>query len=78
MLDLPELDLPELDLPGLEPDCDAGARWMCEVCGFVYDQACGLPEEGIAAGIHWDDVPADWVCPDCGMGKADFSMQPLD
>ena len=72
------LDLTEL---GLSEDGDGaarGARWMCEICGFVYDQALGLPEEGIAAGTSWDDVPADWTCPDCGMGKNDFSMLPQD
>ena len=53
-------------------------RWMCEVCGLVYDEARGLPEEGIAAGTRWEDVPADWHCPDCGMGKDDFEMFVID
>jgi len=44
------------------------------VCGFVYDEAKGLPEEGIAAGTGWDDIPDDWVCPECGVGKEDFDM----
>ena len=34
----------------------------------------GLPEEGIAAGTRWDDIPAEWACPDCGVAKADFDM----
>ncbi|MGN0859300.1 MAG: rubredoxin [Stenotrophomonas sp.] len=51
---------------------------MCEICGFVYDQALGLPEEGIAPGTPWDALPADWSCPDCGMAKSDFSMLPVD
>jgi rubredoxin---NAD+ reductase len=46
--------------------------WVCIVCGLVYDEELGLPEEGIAAGTRWEDVPDDWVCPDCGVGKADF------
>jgi rubredoxin len=48
--------------------------WQCVVCGFVYDEAKGLPEEGIAAGTRWEDIPADWGCPDCGVAKADFEM----
>lgn len=51
--------------------------WMCVVCGFVYDEADGLPEEGIAPGTRWEDVPEDWVCPDCGVTKSDFEMMPL-
>ena len=48
--------------------------WMCVVCGFVYDEAKGLPEEGIAPGTRWDEVPDTWTCPDCGVTKADFEM----
>jgi rubredoxin len=48
--------------------------YVCVVCGFLYDEAKGLPEEGIAPGTRWDDIPEDWVCPDCGVGKADFEM----
>ena len=49
-------------------------RWQCVVCGFVYDEAEGLPEEGIAPGTAWVDIPADWQCPDCGVSKDDFEM----
>jgi len=49
-------------------------RWECSVCGFIYDEAIGLPEEGIAAGTAWMDIPDDWSCPDCGVAKSDFSM----
>ncbi|MBK5529711.1 FAD-dependent oxidoreductase [Pseudomonas sp. TH06] len=49
-------------------------KWECLVCGFIYDEAVGLPEDGIAAGTRWEDVPEDWFCPECGVGKADFSM----
>ncbi|WP_160109490.1 FAD-dependent oxidoreductase [Pseudomonas izuensis] len=49
-------------------------KWECLVCGFVYDEATGMPEHGIAAGTRWEDVPDDWFCPDCGVGKADFEM----
>jgi len=49
-------------------------QWQCVVCGFIYDEAKGLPEEGIAAGTSWDDIPDDWECPECGVGKDDFEM----
>ncbi|WP_133501358.1 rubredoxin [Cognatilysobacter terrigena] len=48
--------------------------WMCVVCGFIYDEAKGLPEEGIAPGTRWEDVPDTWTCPDCGVTKDDFEM----
>ena len=46
--------------------------WICIVCGFIYDEAAGLPGDGIPAGTLWADVPAGWTCPDCGVAKADF------
>ena len=46
--------------------------YMCLICGFVYDEAAGLPEEGIAAGTRWEDVPMNWTCPECGARKEDF------
>jgi rubredoxin len=49
-------------------------QWQCVVCGFIYDEAKGLPEEGIAPGTSWDDIPDDWECPECGVGKDDFEM----
>jgi len=52
----------------------ANKKYNCIICGFVYDEALGLPEEGIAAGTAWDDIPDDWICPECGVGKSDFEM----
>ncbi len=49
-------------------------KWQCILCGFVYDEAAGLPDEGIAPGTRWEDVPADWTCPYCGAPKSDFDM----
>lgn len=49
-------------------------KYMCVVCGYVYDEAVGSPEEGIAPGTLWEDVPDSWVCPECGASKADFEM----
>lgn len=48
--------------------------YMCVICGFVYDEAAGLPAEGIAPGTRWEDIPETWKCPDCGVGKQDFEM----
>lgn len=48
--------------------------WQCIVCGFIYDEAQGIPEDGIAAGTRFEDIPEDWECPDCGVAKADFEM----
>ena len=39
---------------------------MCLICGWIYDEAAGMPEEGIAPGTRWEDVPVNWVCPECG------------
>jgi len=47
--------------------------YICIVCGFVYDEAAGRPEDGIAATL-WADVPASWACPDCGVSKSDFEV----
>jgi rubredoxin len=60
------------------PDGTATRRWICFSCGFVYDEALGLPDEGIAPGTRWEDVPADWYCPQCGTGKVDFEMVLLE
>jgi len=49
--------------------------YVCLVCGYVYDEAQGDPEHGIAAGTKWEDVPTDWACPECGMTKAQFKME---
>ncbi len=49
-------------------------KWQCIVCGFIYDEEKGLPEEGIPPGTRWEDIPDDWVCPECGAGKEDFEM----
>ncbi len=51
--------------------------YICILCGFVYDEKAGRPEDGIAAGTVWGDVPADWSCPDCCVAKADFEAVEL-
>ena len=49
-------------------------KYQCIVCGWIYDEAEGWPQDGIAAGTKWEDIPDDWTCPDCGVSKADFEM----
>ncbi len=47
---------------------------VCLVCGYEYHEALGDEEHGLAPGTRWEDVPADWECPECGAGKDDFEM----
>jgi rubredoxin-NAD+ reductase len=54
---------------------DAFKVWKCANCGFLYDEAQGWPEDGIAPGTRWADVPDDWFCPQCGTEKQDFAME---
>ncbi len=49
-------------------------KWQCLVCSFIYEEEKGMPEDGIAPGTSWDEIPDDWMCPDCGVGKEDFDM----
>lgn len=49
-------------------------KYVCVVCGYIYDEAHGAPEDGIARGTRWEDVPETWVCPDCGATKDDFEL----
>ena len=48
-------------------------KYICDVCLYEYDPAKGDPDGGIAPGTRWEDVPEDWVCPVCGVGKDKFS-----
>ena len=48
--------------------------WRCALCAFVYDEAKGMPDEGVPPGTRWTDVPETWNCPDCAASKADFDM----
>lgn len=47
-------------------------QYICEVCGWIYSEAQGWPEEGIAPGTKFEDIPEDWYCPECGVSKMDF------
>ena len=48
--------------------------WLCVICGFLYDEKDGWPDDGIEPGTPWEDVPDDWECPICGATKDDFDM----
>lgn len=48
--------------------------WQCMLCAFVYDEAKGMPDEGVAPGTLWEDVPETWYCPDCSASKSEFQM----
>lgn len=50
-------------------------KYVCDVCGWVYDEAVGDPENGIAAGTKFEELPDDFVCPLCGVGKDEFSEE---
>jgi len=47
-------------------------KWRCVVCNYIYDPAIGDEDSDIAPGTKFEDIPADWVCPLCGVGKDDF------
>ena len=50
-------------------------KYVCTVCGYIYDEAAGYPAGGIAPGTTWEAVPEGWVCPVCGAGKSEFREQ---
>jgi rubredoxin len=49
-------------------------KYVCRVCGYVYDPEVGDPDSGIDAGTKFEDIPAGWVCPICGVGKDEFDL----
>ena len=50
-------------------------RYVCEVCGWVYDPAVGVPDDGVEPGTSFEDLPDDFECPECGVGKEDFAPE---
>lgn len=50
-------------------------KYVCNVCGWIYEEALGDPDNGIAPGTKFDELPDDFVCPLCGVGKDDFSEE---
>jgi rubredoxin len=50
-------------------------KYVCQLCGYVYDEAKGIPEKGIVPGTKWNTLPADWKCPKCGAPKSMFKKK---
>ena len=50
-------------------------KYVCNICGYVYDPAAGDPDSGVKPGTPFEKLPADWVCPVCGASKSDFSPE---
>lgn len=49
-------------------------KYECTLCGYVYDEATGDPDNGVAPGTKWEDLPEDWECPLCGASKDEFEL----
>jgi rubredoxin len=64
----------EADAAAAKPKAPAAARYVCSICGYVYDPAEGDPDNGIAAGTRFEDVPDSWTCPVCGAEKKMFEV----
>lgn len=58
----------------IKANISAGPKWFCIPCGYIYDENIWDPDSGIAPGTHFEDIPADWLCPVCGVGKSDFIL----
>ena len=50
-------------------------KYVCTPCGYVYDPELGDPDNGIAPGTAFEDLPDDWTCPICGVGKDEFEVE---
>lgn len=49
-------------------------KFICSACGYVFDEALGDPDSGIQPGTRWEDIPEDWLCPECGVDKSYFDL----
>jgi rubredoxin len=47
-------------------------KYVCMICGYIYDPEIGDPDNGIKPATPFDDIPDDWVCPECGVDKSEF------
>jgi rubredoxin len=50
------------------------SKYICQICGYIYDSTIGDPDNNIAPGIEFKDLPDTWVCPICGVGKDEFQI----
>lgn len=55
-------------------DAKVFRKYMCLLCGYIYDEEQGWEHDGILPGTRWEDVPINWRCPECGAMKEDFEM----
>lgn len=69
--DVPPVDVAQ-DVPVVTDTGNASARYICTVCDWIYDPAKGDPTQGIPKGTSFADLPANWKCPECGLGKGVF------
>ena len=53
-------------------------KYRCGICTHIYDEAKGDPDTGIKPGTRWEDVPDDWLCPECGATKKSFTLMELE
>ncbi|MDO5103563.1 MAG: FAD-dependent oxidoreductase [Lautropia sp.] len=65
---------PLLPVPALEPGELPWRKYLCRACGLIYDEAEGDPDGGLPPGTRFEDIPEDWICPLCGVSKADFEL----
>ncbi len=65
---------PGLSAAGAQAPASEFKQWICLICGWIYDEAAGLPEDGIAPGTRWEAIPDSWRCPLCDVGKNDFVL----
>lgn len=49
-------------------------KYVCDICGWIYDPAVGDPDNGVAPGTPFEQLPDEWVCPECGADKSQFSL----
>ena len=74
MLPLPEIKSFDLQNQILTKNHTTMKKYVCDVCGYVYDPAAGDPDSGIAPGTPFEAIPDNWKCPLCGIGKDSFSV----
>ena len=68
------MNLIELDSTPYAPLYAPMKKYMCLICGHIYDEALGDPDTGVPPGTKWEDVPPNWTCPDCGARKEDYEL----
>jgi rubredoxin len=61
-------------MDGCAEERETMQKWICVICGYVYDEAVGIPGAGIAAGTAFADLPEEWTCPECGSPKESFEV----